>query len=57
MEYCEQARKYVEDRLGSDADAQTVDVLARWESVLDRLAHRPDELSARAGLGRQARSC
>ncbi|MGZ6793068.1 MAG: depupylase/deamidase Dop, partial [Mycobacteriales bacterium] len=37
LEYCEQARKHVEDRLGSDADPQTVDVLARWESVLDRL--------------------
>ena len=37
MEYCEQARKHVEDRLGSDADPQTTDVLARWESTLDRL--------------------
>jgi proteasome accessory factor A len=37
MEYLEQARKHVEDRLGSDADAQTVDVLDRWESVLTRL--------------------
>ena len=36
-EYLEQARKHVEDRLGSDADPQTVQVLERWESVLDRL--------------------
>jgi len=41
MEYLELARKYVEDRLGSDADPQTVDVLARWESVLDRLERDP----------------
>ena len=37
LEYLEQARKYVEDRYGADADEQTVDVLDRWESVLDRL--------------------
>ncbi len=37
LEYCEQARKYVEDRYGSDADDVTVDVLNRWESVLTRL--------------------
>ena len=41
MEYLEQARKHVEDRLGDDADAQTRDVLDRWESVLDRLACDP----------------
>ena len=45
MEYLEQARKHVEDRLGSDADEQTVDVLARWESVLDRLSADPLSLS------------
>ncbi len=45
MEYLEQARKHVEDRLGSDADDQTRDVLARWESVLDRLAADPMSLS------------
>jgi proteasome accessory factor A len=38
LEYLEQARKYVEDRLGADVDEQTSDVLSRWESVLDRLA-------------------
>jgi proteasome accessory factor PafA2 len=41
MEYLDLAKKYVEDRLGSDADEQTVDVLARWESVLDRLETDP----------------
>ncbi len=41
MEYLDLARKYVEDRYGSDADAQTVDVLARWESVLGRLETDP----------------
>ena len=41
MEYLDLAKKYVEDRFGSDADAQTTDVLARWESVLDRLERDP----------------
>ncbi len=41
LEYLDLARKYVEDRLGSDADPQTVDVLARWESVLGRLERDP----------------
>ena len=41
MEYLDLARKYVEDRLGADADAQTIDVLARWESVLNRLEQDP----------------
>ncbi len=41
MEYLELARKYVEDKLGSDADAQTLDVLDRWESVLTRLETDP----------------
>jgi proteasome accessory factor A len=41
MEYLDLAKKYVEDRYGSDADVQTVDVLRRWESVLDRLATDP----------------
>ncbi len=45
MEYLEQARKHVEDRLGADADDQTLDVLARWESVLDRLSADPMSLS------------
>jgi proteasome accessory factor PafA2 len=41
LEYLDLARKYVEDRLGADADEQTVDVLRRWESVLDRLERDP----------------
>ncbi len=41
MEYLEQARKYVENRYGNDADAQTRDVLERWESVLTRLEDDP----------------
>jgi Pup amidohydrolase len=45
MEYCEQARKYVEDRHGNDADDVTRDVLDRWESVLTRLEADPMQLS------------
>ena len=45
MEYLDLARKYVEDRYGADADAQTVDVLRRWESVLDRLERDPMSLA------------
>jgi len=45
LEYLEQARKYVEDRLGADVDEQTADVLDRWESVLDRLASDPMSLA------------
>jgi proteasome accessory factor PafA2 len=41
MEYLDLARKYVEDRLGADVDAQTADVLVRWESVLSRLETDP----------------
>ena len=43
LEYLEQARKFVEDRYGSDADEQTVDILNRWESVLSRLERDPME--------------
>jgi proteasome accessory factor PafA2 len=45
LAYLEQARKYVEDRLGADADEQTLDVLARWESVLELLADDPMALA------------
>ncbi|MQA01336.1 MAG: proteasome accessory factor PafA2 [Streptosporangiales bacterium] len=41
LEYLEQARKYVEDRYGSDVDDVTSDVLDRWEDVLDKLARDP----------------
>ncbi|MDP9100584.1 MAG: proteasome accessory factor PafA2 [Actinomycetota bacterium] len=45
MEYLEQARKHVEDRLGADVDDQTADVLTRWESVLVRLESAPHSLA------------
>ncbi|HEX9357985.1 MAG TPA: depupylase/deamidase Dop [Streptosporangiaceae bacterium] len=41
MEYLELARKYTEDKFGSDVDDMTTDVLTRWESVLTRLAEDP----------------
>jgi proteasome accessory factor A len=41
MEYAEQARKFVEDRYGDDADPLARDVLDRWESVLTRLEADP----------------
>jgi proteasome accessory factor A len=41
MEYLELARKYTEDKYGTDTDEATADVLARWESVLTRLADDP----------------
>src|ERR1700726_1203369 len=44
-EYLELARKYVEDKYGTDADDATLDVLSRWESVLTRLADDPMQLS------------
>jgi proteasome accessory factor A len=44
LEYLDLAKKFVEDRYGADADDQTVDVLARWESVLDRLERDPMSL-------------
>jgi len=43
LEYLDLAKKYVEERV--DADEQTLDVLARWESVLDRLERDPMECS------------
>ncbi|WP_235735992.1 depupylase/deamidase Dop [Nocardioides alcanivorans] len=43
LEYLELASKFVQERLGDDADAQTRDVLARWESVLNRLERDPME--------------
>ena len=45
MEYLELARKYTEDKFGSDVDEMTADVLTRWESVLTRLAEDPMLLS------------
>ncbi len=45
MEYLDRARKFTEDRFGADVDEITADVLARWESVLIRLAEDPMRLS------------
>jgi Pup amidohydrolase len=42
-EYFNFARKYVEERYGDDADDQTLDVMNRWESVLNRLERDPME--------------
>ena len=39
--YLELARKFCEDRYGTDVDEVTSDVLTRWESVLSRLAEDP----------------
>jgi proteasome accessory factor A len=44
-EYLDQARKYVEDKFGTDVDADTADVLDRWESVLSRLGSDPMDLA------------
>ncbi|CAL9384644.1 Depupylase [Nocardiopsis dassonvillei] len=44
-EYLDQARKYVEDRFGTDVDPDTADVLDRWESVLARLGSDPMDLA------------
>ncbi len=42
-EYFHHAQRYVEERLGGEADAPTRDVLERWESVLTRLERDPFE--------------
>ncbi|CAM3809068.1 depupylase/deamidase Dop [Nocardiopsis gilva] len=44
-EYLDQARKYVQDRYGTDVDLETADVLDRWESTLDRLDEDPMQLA------------
>ena len=44
-EYLELAKKFTQDRYGDDVDPMTADVLARWESVLTRLAEDPMQLS------------
>jgi proteasome accessory factor PafA2 len=41
MEYLDLARKYTEDRFGTDVDEATADVLRRWEALLGRLADDP----------------
>ena len=42
-EYFHLAQRFVEERLGGEADAPTRDVLERWESVLTRLERDPFE--------------
>ena len=49
--FFERASAFVADRYGDDADADTIDVLRRWESVLDRLGRDAVPLRRRAGLG------
>ncbi|MFI5845350.1 depupylase/deamidase Dop [Catenuloplanes sp. NPDC051500] len=39
--FFERAKLFVDDRLGSDADDQTADVLNRWENILDKLGRDP----------------
>ena len=43
-EYCDQAHKFVEDRMGSDADDATTEILRRWSQVLDDLEDDPSRL-------------
>lgn len=45
MEYFELARKYVDERYGTDADEQTKDILTRWEDTLNRLETDPMSLA------------
>jgi proteasome accessory factor A len=45
-EYCDQAHKFVEDRMGSDVDEGTAEVLGRWSRVLDDLADDPSRLAS-----------
>jgi Pup amidohydrolase len=45
LEYLELARKYTEDKYGTDVDEAPADVLPRWESVLSRLADDPMQCS------------
>ncbi|HEV7713135.1 MAG TPA: proteasome accessory factor PafA2 family protein, partial [Asanoa sp.] len=39
--YFERAKEFVDDRYGNDADSDTVDVLNRWEGILDKLSRDP----------------
>ncbi len=47
IEFVEQARKFTDDRFGTDADAPTLEILDEWESTLDALLRDPLELSDR----------
>ncbi|GIF67399.1 proteasome accessory factor PafA2 [Asanoa ishikariensis] len=39
--YYERAKAFVDDRYGNDADIDTVQVLERWEAILDKLGRDP----------------
>ncbi|GAA1893650.1 depupylase/deamidase Dop [Asanoa iriomotensis] len=39
--YFERAKAFVDDRFGADADTDTVEVLDRWEGILDKLSRDP----------------
>ena len=41
-EYLDRARKFVGRRFGTDVDAQTADVLNRWEYAAGHVGQRPD---------------
>lgn len=43
--YAEAAQEFVAERYGSDADAQTLDVLDRWQYTLDTLARDPMDMA------------
>ncbi|MEP6852741.1 MAG: depupylase/deamidase Dop [bacterium] len=45
IEHLDHARKFVAERYGSDVDAQTTDVLARWEATLSVLERDPMSLA------------
>ncbi|HUJ06026.1 MAG TPA: depupylase/deamidase Dop [Streptosporangiaceae bacterium] len=45
LEYLELARKYTQDRYGTDVDELTADVLDRWEAVLATLSEQPMDLA------------
>ncbi|MEV4537638.1 depupylase/deamidase Dop [Asanoa sp. NPDC049518] len=39
--YFERAKQFVDDRYGTDVDADTAQVLERWEGILDKLGRDP----------------
>ncbi len=44
-DFVEQARKFVDDRYGTDADQPTLDILTEWEFCVDALRRDPSELA------------
>lgn len=43
-DFAEQARKFVDDRYGCDADESTLEILHEWEATVDSLRRDPAEL-------------